>query len=99
MSGLWVDEAGAEDAPLVVLVHGSMDRSTSFAKVVRRLRDDFRVLSYDRRGYGRSVAVGGPFTMGRQVDDLLSVMADRSRSRRRPQLRRRPRPRGGRGSS
>ena len=99
MSGLWVHEAGPEDAPLVVLVHGSMDRSTSFAKVVRRLRDDLRVLSYDRRGYGQSVTVAGPFTMARQVEDLLSVMADRMRCRRWPQLRRGPRPRGGRGSS
>jgi pimeloyl-ACP methyl ester carboxylesterase len=77
MSDLWVEEAGPEDAPLVALVHGSMDRSTSFAKIVRRLRDEFRMISYDRRGYGRSVAVGGPFTMAQQVGDLLSVMADR----------------------
>ena len=77
MSDLWVEEAGPEDAPLVVLAHGSMDRSTSFAKVMRRLRDDLRVLTYDRRGYGRSVTVGGPFTMAQQVEDLFSVMADR----------------------
>lgn len=77
MSDLWVEEAGPETAPLVVLVHGSMDRSTSFAKVMRRLRDDLRVVTYDRRGYGRSVTVGGPFTMTRQVDELFSVMAGR----------------------
>jgi pimeloyl-ACP methyl ester carboxylesterase len=78
MSDLWVDEAGVEDAPLVVFVHGSMDRSTSFAKVVRRLRDDLRLVSYDRRGYGQSVTSGGPFTLARQVEDLFSVMADRA---------------------
>jgi pimeloyl-ACP methyl ester carboxylesterase len=78
MSDLWVEEAGPEDAPLVVFVHGSMDRSTSFAKVMRRLRDDLRVVTYDRRGYGRSVTVGGPFTMAHQLEDLHSVMADRA---------------------
>lgn len=41
------------NAPVVVLVHGSLDRGTSFARVVRRLHD-LRVVTYDRRGYHRS---------------------------------------------
>lgn len=44
----------AESAsPVVVLVHGSLDRGTSFARVVRRL-PDLHVVTYDRRGYHRS---------------------------------------------
>ena len=39
--------------PVVVLVHGSLDRGTSFARVVRRL-PDLHVVTYDRRGYQRS---------------------------------------------
>ena len=57
MAGLWVEESGPDDAPLVVFVHGSMDRSTSFSKVVRRLRDLHTVV-YDRRGYAGSSDVG-----------------------------------------
>lgn len=74
---LWIDEqTGADpDAPLVVLVHGSMDRSASFARVVRELRD-LHVIRYDRRGYGRSVDAG-PGTLPQHVEDLVSVQAGR----------------------
>lgn len=75
--GLYVVEHRPHDAPgaaRVVLVHGTMDRATSFAKVARRL-DDLHVVRYDRRGYGRSRQVGtGDFAT--QVDDLLAVVGD-----------------------
>ena len=48
------EAAGAPNAtPVVVLVHGSLDRSDSFARVLRRL-DDLHTVVYDRRGYHRS---------------------------------------------
>ncbi|MGH9101780.1 MAG: alpha/beta fold hydrolase, partial [Acidimicrobiales bacterium] len=37
------------DGPLIALVHGSLDRSASFARLLSRL-SHYRVLSYDRRG-------------------------------------------------
>jgi pimeloyl-ACP methyl ester carboxylesterase len=70
------DESGPEGAPLVVLIHGSMDRSSSFAKVVRRL-GDLRVLRYDRRGYARSLQVGGPYDLASHADDLIGLLAGR----------------------
>jgi pimeloyl-ACP methyl ester carboxylesterase len=61
----------------VVLVHGSMDRSGSWVRVVRELRPDARrVVRYDRRGYGRSRPLG-PGTMAQHIDDLLAVVGDR----------------------
>lgn len=42
-----------EEAPRVVLVHGSMDRLRSFARLGARL-PGCHVIVYDRRGYGRS---------------------------------------------
>ncbi|HYD10835.1 MAG TPA: alpha/beta hydrolase, partial [Acidimicrobiales bacterium] len=61
----------------VVLVHGSMDRSGSWVRVVRELRgSDRRVVRYDRRGYGRSRALGGG-TMAQHVEDLFAVIGDR----------------------
>ena len=76
-SGIWSEEAGDTDAPLIALVHGSMDRSAGLLKLSRRLDDRFRVLRYDRRGYGRSAPHGGPFTMDGQVADLVEVLAGR----------------------
>ncbi len=46
-------------------------------KVSRRLDDRFRVVRYDRRGYGRSRPHPGPFAMDGQVDDLVGLLAGR----------------------
>ena len=71
---LWMTTNGMPDAPHIVLVHGSLDRSAGMAKLSRRLEDRFRVTRYDRRGYGRSMPHAGPFDMDAQVDDLVSVI-------------------------
>lgn len=64
------------DAPTVVLVHGSLDRSSAFARVQRHLTD-LRVLRYDRRGYGRSLTAGPAPSLAAQADDLAAVIGDR----------------------
>ena len=48
-----IPAGAAGDGPVVVLVHGSLDRAGSFARVTRRLKD-LHTLAYDRRGYHRS---------------------------------------------
>ena len=77
MNALWSEEAGDPDRPLIALVHGSMDRSSGMLKLSRRLDADFRVLRYDRRGYGRSSPHPGPFNMTGQVADLVGLLAGR----------------------
>ena len=62
---------------MVVLVHGSLDRSAGMARLARVLSDRWRVLRYDRRGYGRSWPHEGPFGVDAQVKDLLAVLGDR----------------------
>jgi pimeloyl-ACP methyl ester carboxylesterase len=74
---VWSEEAGDEDHPLIALVHGAMDRAAGLLKVSRRLDERYRVLRYDRRGYGRSVAHPGPFDMAGQVADLEVLLAGR----------------------
>lgn len=69
----WTRTAG--EGPTVVLVHGTMDRSSSFGRV-QRVLDELRVVRYDRRGYGHSVELGPPVGMDQQVDDLLDVIGD-----------------------
>jgi pimeloyl-ACP methyl ester carboxylesterase len=75
---LAVTEQGPEGraVPLVVLVHGAMDRARSLRRIVERL-PDLRVVSYDRRGYGGSVEAGPPTGFGQHLEDLLEIMDGR----------------------
>ena len=74
---LWsTEDAGPPGSPVVVIVHGSLDRSSSFARVQRHL-SGCTVVRYDRRGYGRSLDAGIAGTFQRQVDDLASIVAGR----------------------
>ena len=61
------------DGPPVVLVHGTMDRSSSFGRVAKAM-EGFRVVRYDRRGYAHSLELGPPDSFAQQVDDLLEVI-------------------------
>jgi pimeloyl-ACP methyl ester carboxylesterase len=70
------ERPGPPGAPVVVLVHGSLDRSSAFARVQRHL-DGLTVVRYDRRGYGRSLAVPPSTSFGDQVTDLLEVVGGR----------------------
>jgi pimeloyl-ACP methyl ester carboxylesterase len=72
-----VPGGGADGDPMVVLVHGSLDRAGSFARVLRRL-DDLHTVAFDRRGYNRSRdALPLNTTLDGQIDDLLEVIDDR----------------------
>ena len=92
-SGLHITEhvpTGATDhgtdpgTPDEVLVHGSLDRGSSFARVVRRL-PDLHIVTYDRRGYHRSrdaAIIGGDpgapaGSFDRHVSDLVELIGGR----------------------
>lgn len=72
---LWSATSGPVGATPVALIHGSLDRSAGLLKLSRRLDGDSFVVRYDRRGYGRSIDVPGPFGMAEQVADLVTVLA------------------------
>ncbi|MDO8389761.1 MAG: alpha/beta hydrolase [Actinomycetota bacterium] len=61
--------------PSVVLVHGAPDRAKNLAHVVHLLHD-VPVTTYDRRGYGKSLAAGsvGPGGFEQHADDLLQLL-------------------------
>jgi pimeloyl-ACP methyl ester carboxylesterase len=61
---------------MVVLVHGAMDRSRSFRRVVEHLTD-LRVVTYDRRGYGDSVGARPASGLEDHATDLLEVIGNR----------------------
>lgn len=75
---IWSEESGPDGGPLVVLIHGAMDRSAGLLKLSRRLDETCCVARYDRRGYGRSAPHAGPFDIPGQVADLMSVLDGRS---------------------
>lgn len=50
-----------------------MDRQAAFARTLRHVRD-LRGLTYDRRGYARSVLVPGPYTVAANAQDLIDVV-------------------------
>jgi pimeloyl-ACP methyl ester carboxylesterase len=70
-----VDHRGASPTggPLVVLVHGALDRGASFARVVRRL-GDLRVVTYDRRGYHHSRHLPLANSLQDHVADLVALV-------------------------
>jgi pimeloyl-ACP methyl ester carboxylesterase len=69
--------SGWAGAPRVVLVHGMLDRSTTFLPVVERLAD-LDVVVYDRRGFGHSHAVEpAAASLADHADDLIAVIGDR----------------------
>ncbi len=58
--------------PKVVVVHGGMDRASSFGRVARQL-SGMALVTYDRRGYGRSIDAGTA-TLDGHVADLFEVV-------------------------
>jgi pimeloyl-ACP methyl ester carboxylesterase len=62
------------DSPVIVLIHGSMDRQAAFARMARLLSTSSQVVTFDRRGYGKSVEQRGTFSVDEQVSDLDEII-------------------------
>jgi pimeloyl-ACP methyl ester carboxylesterase len=62
--------------PVVVLVHGAVERGSGFSSVVELL-DDFDVITYDRIGHGVRWREGTA-SIGDDVVELLELIGDRS---------------------
>ena len=71
-------EEGNEDGPLVVLIHGSLDRAAGMLRVSRQFQKDARIIRFDRRGYAKNVDHPGPFTIDGNTNDLVEILNGRS---------------------
>ncbi|MFZ4720408.1 MAG: alpha/beta fold hydrolase [Ilumatobacteraceae bacterium] len=62
------------DGPVVVLGHGFLMDHTMFAHQVAALRDHYRVITWDERGFGETVFDGQPFSYWDSASDCLGLM-------------------------
>lgn len=63
--------------PIVVLIHGTLDRMSGMARLARLVADTHPALRFDRRGYGDSWDHPGPFTVAGNVEDVVTLLAGR----------------------
>lgn len=61
------------DRPAVVFSHGFLMDHEMFEPQIEALREDYRCITWDQRGFGATEA-RGPFTYWDSADDLLAVM-------------------------
>jgi 3-oxoadipate enol-lactonase len=67
----WEDTGGS--GPPVLLIMGLGMNATGWWRTIPALAE-FRVLSFDNRGVGRSERVPGPYTVAEMADDAVSVL-------------------------
>jgi pimeloyl-ACP methyl ester carboxylesterase len=72
-AALYVEERG-NGAP-VVLIHGGLGSSAMMRWVVAFLSDDFRVITPDSRGHGRSTNPRGRLSYAQIADDVAALIA------------------------
>jgi len=70
---LFYEINGTGEVPLV-LVHGSWDSHNDWDRVVPRLANSFRVLTYDRRGHSKSERSTGQGSVREDVADLAALI-------------------------
>jgi pimeloyl-ACP methyl ester carboxylesterase len=70
-------EEGTPGAPLVVLIHGSLDRSAGMLRVSRQIQNAARVIRFDRRGYAQNNLHQGPFNVAGNVVDVVNILNGR----------------------
>jgi 3-oxoadipate enol-lactonase len=66
--------SGPDDAPLLVMTHGATLDHHMFDPQLTALTDNYRVLTWDMRGHGKSQPMGEAFTVPCAVDDLLAIL-------------------------
>src|SRR5437660_11770397 len=68
------DDTGGEGPP-VILAHGFLMDRTMFAPQVSALSGEFRVITWDERGFGETEFDGQPFTYWDSAGDCLGLLS------------------------
>ncbi len=70
---LYFEDSGGGGAP-VILAHGFLMDHEMFAPQVAALAPEFRVITWDERGFGRTEFDGKPFTYWDSASDCLALL-------------------------
>ncbi len=74
-----LDVAGPTDAPVILLVHGSVVTRVIWRPQIQALSDRFRVIAPDLPGHGALAAT--PFTFDRAVETLVRIIETEAHGR------------------
>ncbi len=69
----YFEDTGGDD-PVVVLSHGFLMDHEMFAPQVEALRGEYRVITWDERGFGDTVFDGQPFTYWDSAHDVIGLL-------------------------
>ena len=69
--------SGPVSGPLVVLIHGSLDRAVGMARLARETATLATTVRFDRRGYNDRWDHPGPFDVEGNVDDVHAIVGHR----------------------
>src|SRR4051812_46935504 len=70
---IYFEDTGG-DGPPVILAHGFLMDHEMFAPQVAALRDDYRVITWDERGFGQTKFDGKPFSYWDSAADCLGLL-------------------------
>jgi len=70
---LFFEDTGG-DGPVVILSHGFLMSHAMFEAQVEALRSDYRVVTWDERGFGQTEFDGKPFTYWDSASDCLGLL-------------------------
>jgi len=70
---IWFEDSGGA-GPAVILAHGFLMDTDMFAHQVSALAPNYRVITWDERGFGQTEFDGEPFTYWDSADDCLGLL-------------------------
>ncbi|HEY8641870.1 MAG TPA: alpha/beta hydrolase [Candidatus Dormibacteraeota bacterium] len=70
---IWFSDSGGVGSPLV-LTHGFLLDSDMFEPQVAALGEEYRVITWDQRGHGRTESTPDPFTFWDSADDQRALL-------------------------
>jgi pimeloyl-ACP methyl ester carboxylesterase len=70
---IYFEDTGG-DRPVVILAHGYLMDHEMFVHQVAALRDSYRVITWDERGFGLTEYDSAPFTYWDSADDCLGLL-------------------------